>query len=353
MTAPRRSPSPNRRDPTRRPRSFFPRHSRPPRRRRASPRAASERHKVLFRSGNKTCAAWHHPGTTGACVLMAGHDHACADAARRRPAAARNALRYQTALGFVRLSTRGVRHAVGGQRSPRAPPCGSASSVPPLRRARGARAVSAAGRRLRRRPLRAPRPRGPRSPRRALRGGRPPARRALRAIHEQPRARCRSRAVVPATPPARSLSAEDGPGITNARRGSNNNTVVAFYERAINNFTAASERIGPRYVQHNPRIADGIQGLRTSSPTSTRPTRRCAQRSRRSSPRTTCSSPTSTAYECPASAAQPSWTSSSSRTRTSSNAGTSCSRSQKKPKIHTGCSKVSREAMGPSHRLPG
>jgi uncharacterized protein len=41
----------------------------------ASMRAISEstdRQKVHFPSGNTTCAAWHYPGTNGACVVMAG-----------------------------------------------------------------------------------------------------------------------------------------------------------------------------------------------------------------------------------------------------------------------------------------
>jgi hypothetical protein len=122
--------------------------------------------------------------------------------------------------------------------------------------------------------------------------------------------------------------------MTSVRHGSNKDTVPAFYERAINNkdLEAAAELIGPRYIQHNPRTADGIQGLKDFIATSSTHTRACAQKSRRSSPRTTWSSPTSTGYASPASAAQPSWTSSSSRTESPSNTGTSCSRSPKKPK---------------------
>jgi fermentation-respiration switch protein FrsA (DUF1100 family) len=33
---------------------------------------ATQREKVRFRSGNTTCAAWHYPGSNGACVIMAG-----------------------------------------------------------------------------------------------------------------------------------------------------------------------------------------------------------------------------------------------------------------------------------------
>jgi pimeloyl-ACP methyl ester carboxylesterase len=34
--------------------------------------ATSTREKVHFRSGGEQCAAWHYPGTNGACVVMAG-----------------------------------------------------------------------------------------------------------------------------------------------------------------------------------------------------------------------------------------------------------------------------------------
>ncbi len=34
--------------------------------------ATSTREKVHFRSGKEQCAAWHYPGTNGACVVMAG-----------------------------------------------------------------------------------------------------------------------------------------------------------------------------------------------------------------------------------------------------------------------------------------
>src|SRR6266567_2162980 len=33
---------------------------------------APRREKVHFASGKDTCAAWHYPGTNGACVIMAG-----------------------------------------------------------------------------------------------------------------------------------------------------------------------------------------------------------------------------------------------------------------------------------------
>lgn len=43
----------------------------------------------------------------------------------------------------------------------------------------------------------------------------------------------------------------------------NKEIVRAFYEAAINrkDFAAAAELVGARYVQHNPRIADGTAGL--------------------------------------------------------------------------------------------
>ncbi|MCK2217892.1 nuclear transport factor 2 family protein [Actinomadura sp. ATCC 31491] len=48
-----------------------------------------------------------------------------------------------------------------------------------------------------------------------------------------------------------------------SRREGNKQTVLAFYEAGLNrkDFEAASRLIGDRYVQHNPRIADGIKGL--------------------------------------------------------------------------------------------
>ncbi len=41
--------------------------------------------------------------------------------------------------------------------------------------------------------------------------------------------------------------------------------VLAFYEAAINrkDVDAAVAFIGPRYIQHNPRAADGVEGLRS------------------------------------------------------------------------------------------
>jgi predicted SnoaL-like aldol condensation-catalyzing enzyme len=44
----------------------------------------------------------------------------------------------------------------------------------------------------------------------------------------------------------------------------NKKVMVQFYDAAINqkDFEAASKFIGPRYVQHNPRAADGLEGLK-------------------------------------------------------------------------------------------
>lgn len=44
----------------------------------------------------------------------------------------------------------------------------------------------------------------------------------------------------------------------------NKKAVAEFYDLAINkkDFDAASKFIGPRYVQHNPRAADGPEGLK-------------------------------------------------------------------------------------------
>jgi predicted SnoaL-like aldol condensation-catalyzing enzyme/quinol monooxygenase YgiN len=48
------------------------------------------------------------------------------------------------------------------------------------------------------------------------------------------------------------------------QREANKQTVLAFYDAAINrrDFDAASQYLGARYIQHNPLIADGRDGLR-------------------------------------------------------------------------------------------
>jgi predicted SnoaL-like aldol condensation-catalyzing enzyme len=44
----------------------------------------------------------------------------------------------------------------------------------------------------------------------------------------------------------------------------NKKTVIAFYEKAINqkDFDAASKHLGSRYIQHNPVAPDGPEGLK-------------------------------------------------------------------------------------------
>jgi predicted SnoaL-like aldol condensation-catalyzing enzyme len=44
----------------------------------------------------------------------------------------------------------------------------------------------------------------------------------------------------------------------------NKKTVLDFYERALNqsDFDAAAVHFGPRYIQHNPMIEDGVEGFR-------------------------------------------------------------------------------------------
>ncbi len=44
----------------------------------------------------------------------------------------------------------------------------------------------------------------------------------------------------------------------------NKTTVLDFYDKALNqkDFEAAAKHFGPRYIQHNPLAADGIEGFR-------------------------------------------------------------------------------------------
>ena len=44
----------------------------------------------------------------------------------------------------------------------------------------------------------------------------------------------------------------------------NRKNVLAFYESAINrkDYDAASKYIGSHYIQHNPRISDGVEGFK-------------------------------------------------------------------------------------------
>lgn len=50
-----------------------------------------------------------------------------------------------------------------------------------------------------------------------------------------------------------------------AKEEANKQVVREFYEKALNekNFDAASKYLGAKYVQHNPRAADGAEGLKT------------------------------------------------------------------------------------------
>jgi predicted SnoaL-like aldol condensation-catalyzing enzyme len=52
-------------------------------------------------------------------------------------------------------------------------------------------------------------------------------------------------------------------GSLGAKLERNKRNVLAFYEAGINNkdFDAAAKLIGDRYLQHNPAIADGVEGF--------------------------------------------------------------------------------------------
>ena len=52
--------------------------------------------------------------------------------------------------------------------------------------------------------------------------------------------------------------------MSNEALEANKTTVLAFYEAALNqsDFEVARSHFGPRYVQHNPAIKDGIDGFR-------------------------------------------------------------------------------------------
>jgi predicted SnoaL-like aldol condensation-catalyzing enzyme len=57
---------------------------------------------------------------------------------------------------------------------------------------------------------------------------------------------------------------ENSVGASDLTLESNRKTVMAFYHAAINkrDFQAALKYIGQRYVQHNPLVADGVDGLK-------------------------------------------------------------------------------------------
>ena len=61
------------------------------------------------------------------------------------------------------------------------------------------------------------------------------------------------------------VALENRDGYLDPKLEANKKTVMAFYEAGLNNkdFEAASKFIGERYVQHNPLIADGIEGFKT------------------------------------------------------------------------------------------
>lgn len=58
-------------------------------------------------------------------------------------------------------------------------------------------------------------------------------------------------------------SADSG-AVEAEREAENKETVLAFYEKAINekNFEEAAQFLGDEYIQHNPSAADGAEGLR-------------------------------------------------------------------------------------------
>src|SRR5207244_8797182 len=49
-----------------------------------------------------------------------------------------------------------------------------------------------------------------------------------------------------------------------AQEQANKKTVLDFYDKALNqkDFEAAAKHFGPRYIQHNPNAADGIEGFK-------------------------------------------------------------------------------------------
>jgi predicted SnoaL-like aldol condensation-catalyzing enzyme len=51
---------------------------------------------------------------------------------------------------------------------------------------------------------------------------------------------------------------------TTPQEEANKQVVLDFYEKALNrmDFEAAARHFGPRYIQHNPLAADGIEGFK-------------------------------------------------------------------------------------------
>ncbi|MCX4774186.1 hypothetical protein [Streptomyces sp. NBC_01285] len=88
-------------------------------------RTSAERQKVRFAAGGTECAAWHHPGTNGGCVIMAG-----GGGVTKEPATSRNATRHQSPLAMLRLTGTVLRDAAGallGRRPVLAPLAGELS----------------------------------------------------------------------------------------------------------------------------------------------------------------------------------------------------------------------------------
>jgi predicted SnoaL-like aldol condensation-catalyzing enzyme len=54
------------------------------------------------------------------------------------------------------------------------------------------------------------------------------------------------------------------PAYADQTEEANKKLVREFYEKALNDkdFAAASQYLGPKYIQHNPRAADGAEGLK-------------------------------------------------------------------------------------------
>ena len=125
-----------------------------------------------------------------------------------------------------------------------------------------------------------------------------------------------------------------------AQEEANKKVVLDLYEKGINqkDFEAAAKNFGPRYVQHNPRAADGPEGfkafigfLKAKFPNYHSEIKRC-------SPTATTSSCTSTTWRNRASAALRSWISSGLKAAKWSSTGTCARISPRNRLIVTPCS---------------
>ena len=67
-----------------------------------------------------------------------------------------------------------------------------------------------------------------------------------------------------AAPVQNALRRSHGDNVVNQMIPANKAIVLDFLEKAINqgDFDAAATHFGPRYVQHNPMIGDGVEGIR-------------------------------------------------------------------------------------------